>query len=96
MILEVAMLNVIPGQEEQFEKAFRNASPIIASAVGYLSHELHRCVEDTSKYLLLVRWRSLEDHILGFRQSGVYQDWKRMLHHFYNPFPAVEHFTEIR
>lgn len=92
MILEVAILDVIPGQEQGFESAFEQASPIIASMRGYISHQLQRCVEKTNRYILLVRWHTLEDHTIGFRGSPQYQEWKRLLHHFYDPFPTVEHY----
>lgn len=95
MILEAAMLNVKAGREEEFETAFRSASRIIASMSGYLSHELHRCLEVRGKYLLLVRWERLEDHTVGFRGSPEYQEWKTLLHHFYEPFPIVEHFEKV-
>jgi heme-degrading monooxygenase HmoA len=93
MILEVAVLDVIPGQESEFELAFEQASPLIASMSGYLEHSLRRCLEKSSRYLLLVRWETLEDHTRGFRFSSEYQEWKRLLHHFYDPFPTVEHFS---
>ncbi|HEY3117292.1 MAG TPA: antibiotic biosynthesis monooxygenase [Chloroflexota bacterium] len=95
MILEAAVLQVRPGQEEAFEDAFRRASPIIAASRGYISHELHRCVADAGRYLLLVRWETLEDHMVGFRGSDAYAEWRRLLHHFYDPFPTVEHFEQI-
>ncbi len=95
MILEAAMLTVKPGKEREFQRVFAKASPIIAACEGCLSHELHRCLEARGKYLLLVRWRSVEDHVVGFRQSAAYQEWKRLLHHFYEPFPTVEHFTQV-
>jgi heme-degrading monooxygenase HmoA len=95
MILEAAMLKVKPEEQDRFEEAFRKASQIIASAAGHLSHELHKCVEMNGKYLLLVRWRVLEDHTLGFRRSAAYEEWKRLLHHFYDPFPRVEYFTKV-
>lgn len=95
MILEAAMLQVKEGQNIQFVEAFREASIIISSMAGYLSHELHRCLETEGRYLLLVRWMTLDDHTVGFRQSEQYQDWKRLLHHFYEPFPTVEHFERI-
>jgi len=90
--LEVAILNVRATACIEFEAAFREASPIIASMPGYLSHELRRCVEISSRYILLVHWRSLEDHTVGFRQSPDYQRWRSLLHHFYDPFPSVEHY----
>lgn len=95
MILEAVMLPVIAGKEAEFEAAFQQASPIIASMKGYISHELHRCIESQGRYLLLVRWETLEDHTVGFRQSAEYQEWKGLLHHFYVPFPQVEHFEQI-
>ena len=95
MILEVVMLPIIPGKESEFEAAFRQALPIIASMKGYMSHELHRCLETPGKYLLQVRWETLEDHTVGFRGSPEYQEWRRLLHHFYDPFPTVEHFEAV-
>ncbi|MBD2246522.1 antibiotic biosynthesis monooxygenase [Nostoc sp. FACHB-888] len=95
MIIEAVMLPVKPGLESDFEDSFKKASKIISSIDGYLSHELHRCIEDQSKYLLLVRWETLESHTVGFRSSAKYQEWKKLLHHFYEPFPTVEHFEEV-
>lgn len=96
MVLEVAVLDVKQGQSPGFEAAFAEAEPIIMSIPGYASHELRRCVENNGRYILLVHWEALEDHTIGFRQSDRYQDWKRLLHHFYDPFPVVEHYTEFR
>lgn len=95
MILEAAVLNVRFGEEDAFEQAFRSASPLIASASGYLSHRLQRCVETKGRYLLLVQWETMEAHTIGFRQSAAYQQWKQQLHHFYDPFPIVEHYESL-
>lgn len=95
MILEVAILNISNGMENAFEEAFAQASPLIASMKGYLKHELQQCLEIPNRYLLLVHWQTLEDHTIGFRQSPEYQHWKQLLHHFYDPFPTVEHFQLV-
>lgn len=95
MILEVAVLTIKPGMASEFEAAFQTASPLITAMPGYLSHELQRCLETTDRYLLLVRWQTLEDHTVGFRQSSEYQEWRRLLHHFYDPFPIVEHYESV-
>ena len=92
MILETAVLDVIPGQENEFEATFAKASNIISSIKGYISHQLQHCVEKENRYLLLVHWESLEAHTVGFRGSEQYQEWKKLLHHFYDPFPVVEHY----
>jgi heme-degrading monooxygenase HmoA len=95
MILEVAVLDVRPDQTKQFETAFREAQKIISSMPGFLRHELRRCIEDPHRYLLLVDWDSLESHTEGFRGSAEYQRWRELLHHFYDPFPTVEHYEKV-
>jgi heme-degrading monooxygenase HmoA len=95
MILEVVILNEKSGQEVNFEKDFLRAGKYISSVKGYVKHSLRKCLEQTNKYILLVDWENLEDHTIGFRQSAEYLDWKKLLHHYYDPFPTVEHFETI-
>ncbi len=92
MILEVAILNVKPGQAAAFEATMAAAWPLIATSEGFEGIELRPCLEDSNRFLLLVRWARLEDHTEGFRGSDRYQDWKAALHGFYEPFPTVEHY----
>ncbi len=93
MITEIAILDVKKGKEEEFEKAFKKAQKIIISMDGYISHSLQKCIEDSSRYLLTVIWKTLENHTIGFRESKEYLSWKKLLHHFYDPFPIVEHYS---
>ena len=95
MILEVAMLDVKPGQEEEFEAAFEKAQRIISSMSGCISYQLQKCIENPNRYILLVNWQTLEDHTKGFRGSKEYQEWRALLHHFYDPFPTVEHYEKV-
>ncbi|WP_211746680.1 antibiotic biosynthesis monooxygenase [Paenibacillus sp. Marseille-Q4541] len=95
MILESAMLHITKGNESAFELDFAKASSIISNMRGYISHELYKCMETDHQYLLLVRWETLEDHTIGFRGSEGYLEWKQLLHHYYDPFPKVEHFEQV-
>ena len=95
MVLEVAILDVRPGESPAFEAAFREAQQLIAASPGYQRHELRRCLEAADRYLLLVWWDSLESHTEGFRKSPAYERWRRLLHHFYDPFPTVEHYVAV-
>ena len=95
MILEAAFLYVKPELANQFEADFAKASQYISSIEGYLGHRLEKCLEVENKYLLLVDWNTLEDHTVGFRTSEAYLEWKKILHHYYEPFPIVEHFETI-
>ncbi|MFJ3788226.1 antibiotic biosynthesis monooxygenase family protein [Kitasatospora sp. NPDC090091] len=96
MILESALLDVVPGQEEAFLTAFAEARPLIAVQRGFRSLELRRCLDAGrgSRFLLQVEWENLADHTEGFRRSAEYRRWRELLHHFYAPFPEVEHYGE--
>jgi heme-degrading monooxygenase HmoA len=95
MILEQAVLPVRPGSEAEFEAAFAEAKSIIGASPGFVDLTLSRCVEQPASYLLLVRWESLEAHTEGFRGSPAYDEWRGLLHHFYDPSPVVQHFTTV-
>jgi heme-degrading monooxygenase HmoA len=95
MILEHACLDVLPGEVQQFEEAFGRAQTIISSMPGFRSLRLERCLETPARYVLLVEWDRLEDHTEGFRGSPQYQEWRGLLHHFYDPFPVVEHYEPV-
>ena len=95
MITEIALLKIRNRESKAFEVAFNKAAPIISSMKGYVEHELQKCIEEENKYLLIVRWQTLEDHTIGFRGSEEYKEWKNLLHHFYDPFPTVEHYYKI-
>ncbi len=95
MILEHALLPVKPGREADFVAAFDEAKQIISAMPGFLALTLSRCQERPSTFLLLVEWETLEDHTVGFRGSREYDEWRRLLHDFYDPFPVVEHFDQV-
>lgn len=95
MILEIAQLQVRQGLAAEFEAAFSIAQDIISSMPGYLGHELQKCIEQDHHYMLLVKWRTVKDHEVGFRQSPQYQEWRKLLHHFYDPFPTVLHYQTV-
>ena len=92
MITEHALLEVIPGQEEAFVAAMERGQGAHRRQPGFVSLRVERCLERPHCFLLLVEWERLEDHTEGFRGSAAYREWRAALHHFYDPFPVVEHF----
>lgn len=93
--MEHALLHVKPGHEVEFESVFGQAKSIISRMPGFQQLTLSRCVERQGTYLLLVQWDTLEHHTEGFRKSGEYEQWRSMLHGFYDPFPVVEHYAQV-
>jgi len=95
MVHELAILNVRGGGGPSFEIDFSKAKGFLEAAPGYLGHQLRRCIETPHRYLLLVNWRTLESHTVGFRESSGYLDFKALLHPHYASAPAVEHFEDL-
>jgi heme-degrading monooxygenase HmoA len=92
MIIEHALLQVRPGEEAAFELAMANAKPLINASPGFQGIEVRPAAEKPGLYLLLVRWDSIADHRDGFRNSDRYQQWRALLHPFYDPMPSVDYF----
>jgi heme-degrading monooxygenase HmoA len=95
VITEHALLEVIAGQEDAFLEAMDKAKDLIAASPGFVSLRVERGMERPGCFLLLVEWERLEDHTEGFRGSAAYEDWRAALHHFYDPFPLVEHYEAV-
>ena len=92
MIVEHAILQVRPGQSDGFESAMAKARPLIARQPGFQSIEVRPSSDDPESYLLLVEWDRIESHRELFRQSDDYQQWRALLHSFYDPMPDVNYF----
>lgn len=92
MIIEHAILRIKPGQESAFEAAFPDAVPHIAGSDGFLGLELRPSVERPATYHLLVRWRTVQDHMVGFRESDRFVKWRDVIGPFFAQAPEVEHF----
>ena len=94
MIVEHALLHVRSGEESAFEAAMAEARPLIAASPGILGIEVRPAIETPGLYLLLVRWETVADHREGFRQSARYEQWRALLHRFYDPMPTVDYFGD--
>lgn len=94
-VLEIVVIDVVKGQQLEFEKAFSQAEQILSSVEGYISHELKRCIEEENKYLLSVEWQTLESHTVNFRESDSYQEWRKLMHHFFAEQPSVLHYQSV-
>ena len=95
MILEVAIMKIKPDLISKFEAVFPKAAAISASAPGYISHELQRCVETKGKYFYLIRWESIEAHMVNFRQSPRREEFRKLLGEFWVEPNITEHFEAV-
>lgn len=92
MILEAASFSIQPGQSPAFEATFQQAAKVIAQAHGYIGHELQRSVDTADHYLLLVKWQTRDDHMIGFRESPLFVEWRRLIGPYFAAPPVVDHY----
>lgn len=91
MILEIAQIDVKPGLESAFEEGVRKAEPLFKRAKGCRGMELQKGVEKPSRYRLFVKWETLENHMVDFRESADFQEWRRLVGSCFERPPEVEH-----
>lgn len=93
MIMETAFMSIIPGKELEFEAAIEQAKAVVSQAKGFQVIHVHRGVERPSTYMLAIGWDSVEDHMVGFRESELFPEWRALIGPFFAEPPTVEHWN---
>ena len=91
MITEIAQIEVKPGLEAEFEAAVKKATPIFQRSKGCRGMELRRSVERPSRYRVMIRWETLDNHTVDFRGSPLFQEWRALVGPYFASPPEVEH-----
>ncbi|WP_213455339.1 antibiotic biosynthesis monooxygenase family protein [Rhizomonospora bruguierae] len=95
MVLEVALIDVLPGHEEAFAAAYAAGRELVATTPGCRTVRMTRGIESPTRFVLLIEWDSVEAHEVNFRQSERFPAWRAHIGpHFASP-PVVEHFTDV-
>lgn len=95
MIIEVASIAVKPGEEKAFEAAVAKAVDVVRNAKGCKGMQLTRCVEEPGTYDVVIRWETLENHTVDFRNSELFQQWRGLVGPFFAEPPKVRHYSSV-
>jgi heme-degrading monooxygenase HmoA len=95
MVLEVALIDVLAGQEDAFAQAYAEGYPVLASTPGCRSVRMTRGIESPSRFVLLVEWDSVEAHQDNFRDTERFTTWRSLIGPYFAAPPVVEHFTDV-
>jgi heme-degrading monooxygenase HmoA len=95
MILEIAQFDILAGKENLFEEATSSAKKVISQSKGFISIEFQKCVETPTRFLAFIKWETLEDHTVGFRESALFTEWRAILSPFFNSAPVALHYNLI-
>ncbi|GCB04011.1 hypothetical protein PSUB009319_16420 [Ralstonia sp. SET104] len=91
VVFEMAHIEILAGKQGEFEAAVQQALPLFARAKGCHGAELHHIVERDTSYVLLVRWNTVQDHMVSFRESDDFQEWRKLVGPFFAKAPEVVH-----
>jgi heme-degrading monooxygenase HmoA len=93
MILEIADITIQAGKNTEFDEAIeRGVRQAIACAKGFKSFKIQKGIENPQRYLLMIEWETLDNHIVDFRNSPAFLEWRAIVSPFFAAPPAVEHF----
>ncbi len=95
MILEHAEFTIAEADAEKFEAAYAQAKELLAATEGFHGVHLHRGIERPTSYVLTVQWESLEAHLVNFRESERFAQWRALIGPYFAADPTVEHYREV-
>ncbi|MDB5729418.1 MAG: antibiotic biosynthesis monooxygenase [Noviherbaspirillum sp.] len=94
MILEFADIRIQPGKQAEFDAAIqRGVEQVISKAKGFRGYTINKGVESAERYVLIIRWETLENHTVDFRQSPAFAEWRAIVGSYFAAPPTVEHFN---
>ena len=95
MVLEVALIDVLPGSEDDFAAAYAKAHDILVATDGCLKVRMTRGVETPNRFVLLVEWESVDAHLDNFRATERFTTLRGLLGPYFDGAPRVEHFVDV-
>ncbi|GAB2961135.1 antibiotic biosynthesis monooxygenase [Micromonospora polyrhachis] len=95
MVLEVALIDVVPGQEEAFASAYAKGHEVLAGTPGCRSVRMTRGIESPTRFVLIVEWDSVAAHEQNFRATERFTTWRSLIGPYFAGPPVVEHFTDV-
>ena len=95
-LLEIATIDIKIGQNADFEVNIKKAKLVIAQSEGFKSIEVQKCIEQENRYLLFIKWETLEDHTVGFRNSELFTQWRALIGPFFEAPPLVQHYSTVK
>jgi heme-degrading monooxygenase HmoA len=95
MIQEIAEITVKPGMQAPFEAGIAQAKPLFLRARGCHGVSLKHSIEEPARYLLVVDWETVEDHMTHFRASADFQTWRKLVGDCFAAPPQVQHVSTV-
>ena len=94
MILELADIRIQPGKQAEFDEAIkRGVETVAALSKGYRGYKINKCIESPERYVLMIFWDTVENHMVDFREGPLFPQWRAIVGPYFAAPPMVEHFS---
>ena len=95
MTTVIAMLTIIEGREEEYERGVAEwGQKRMSGAPGNQGVQVRRCFEEPSLYSIVSDWDSVEAHKAAM-DDPTFFEWVEFARGFYAKPPHVRHFERV-
>jgi len=96
MILEIAEIHILEGQNAAFEAAMDLAlHEAHRKAEGMRGYRVQRCIENPQRYFFQIAWDSVEAHMVTYREGPLAPGFRERLRPFFAKPAQFEHFEQV-
>jgi quinol monooxygenase YgiN len=90
VIVEYIRYRIPPDRCASFIDAYEQAAGYLSASPECLAYELSHCIEEQERYVLRIEWKSIQEHLDGFRKGTAFQEFLRLVQ------PFVQHIEEMK
>ena len=95
-MIEYIRYQIAEDAADAFEAAYAAAAVSLAASPHCLEYELARCHEEPRRYILRIRWDSLDGHLQGFRRSAQVREFFGHIRPYVNAIDEMQHYAPTR
>lgn len=95
MVLEIALIKVRDGHEDEFAAAYRKARQFLVTTPGCQSVRMMQSVETPARFALLVEWESVAAHMDNFQGTERFTRWRELVEEHFDGDAQMQHFTLV-
>jgi quinol monooxygenase YgiN len=93
MVVEYIRYAVPADRSEAFESAYALAATALESDEHCLAHEVTRCVEEPTNYVVRLEWDSVDGHEQGFRRGPSFPPFLEAVKPFIGQIEEMRHYA---
>jgi quinol monooxygenase YgiN len=95
MVIEIATFTAATGKEDELGAGILRGLEVIRKHPECISANVTRCVEQPQRYMVRVKWTSLEAHTVDFRGGPLFPQWRGNINGLIAGTPEVFHYQNL-